>query len=276
MQATEPAAHAAFDTSWLLSLAALGIMLLAAYVAFGYARHARADWRRGLAGLHFARLIGKACLALGSGIWAASVLALSSEPQVRAFEYSAWILVAAWVAAVVVAAAMLAPAARRPGALSVIGGGAVFGIGATLLQLALADSIAPAEIGIASTPIEWLLGWLAVTVGGIAGLWILFRAAGRHGSRRHVLRWAAAAVITVTLTAVQSLVLAGAVSEEVFVSSWFAVTSVLACTFAGVAVPLALLFGWMDLRQRSQARGNAGSRSSGERSDYRAATRLPR
>lgn len=276
MQPTDPSAPAAFDPSWLLSPIALVVALLAAYVALGYARHARADHRLGIGGRHFALLIGKAILALGSGLWAASVLAVSSEPLVHAFDYRPTVLVLLWLAAVAIAAGTIAPAARRPGALTVIAGGLWFGIGLASLQVALADAIAPPETGIASTPIEWLLAWLAATVGGTASLWIVFRAAGRHGSRRHVLRWTAAAVVAVTVTAVQSLVLAGATTPEVLgASAWVGIPSAFACGVAALVVPVALGFGWMDLRQRSEARGASGSRHSGLRSEGEAA-RLPR
>lgn len=275
MPPTTPTASSAFDPSWLLSPLTLVIALFAAYVALGYARHARADRRLGIGGRHFALLVGKASLALGSGLWAASVLAVSSEPLVHAFDYRPAVLFLLWLAAVTVAAGTIAPAARHPGPLTVIAGGLWFGIGLASLQVALADSIAPPETGIASSPIEWMLAWLAATVGGIACLWIVFRAAGRHGSRRHVLRWTAAAVVAVTVAAVQSLVLAGATTPEVLdASAWVGIPSAFACGVAAVVVPLALLFGWMDLRQRSESRAASGSRHRGGRSESEAA-RLP-
>lgn len=277
MQDTNPPAPAAFDPSWLLSLHAIVVVLLAAYVALGYARHARADHRLGIGGRHFVLLVGKSSLALGSGLWAASVLAVSSEPLVYPFDYRPAVLLLLWVASVAIAGGTIAPAARRPGPLTVIGGGLLFGVGTVLLQVALADAIAPPETGIASTPIEWMLAWLAASVGGIASLWIVFRSAGRHGSRRHMLRWTAAAVIAVTVAAVQGLVLAGATTPELLgASAWVGIPSAFACGVAAAVVPLGLLFGWMDLRRRSEERGASGSRDAAATRPAGEAARLPR
>jgi NO-binding membrane sensor protein with MHYT domain len=259
MPPAETPASGAEGVLWLFGAVALITLVFAAQVAFGYSREARIARRAEPDPRRFRLALAAAAAALGSGLWAAMVLGLASEPLGHSIGYRPLGLGLVWLAAVALGGVVLAPPARHPSRLATLGGGVLFGSGIPLLQAALLAAIEP-DLGIVWGVPEAVLAALVGTIGATAALRIVFRGEGRHGRHRHLLRWAAAVLLGIAITLAQSLMLAGAALPDPMLALVPQQPSqIVATTIAAVVVPVALVAGlvrlWIlrDGRARSRA-----------------------
>jgi NO-binding membrane sensor protein with MHYT domain len=257
MQPTETTAHAAVSVLWMLGAAVPVLLLLAAQVALGYGREARRARRIEQDARRFRRVLAAGGAALGSGIWASMVLAVASEPVGYSIGFHTLGLLLTWIGALLLGVGPLALVARNPSWRSVGGGGALFGIGLPLLQVALLATIDP-EPGI-----EWGVAKLVVAawtaaIGTTAGLHIVFRGEGRHGRHRHLLRWVASGLVAVALTLCLNLVLSAAQlpGQEASLAAE-ELPAIVAAAIAGLVVPVALVAGLVQLWLLREARRRA-------------------
>jgi NO-binding membrane sensor protein with MHYT domain len=245
-----PSSDALAGASPLLWAMAALVAVLAAQVAFGYARHsARQTQPRSRA-----LTLAVAAATLGTGLWSAMLLGISSQALAYPLGYAALTLVVAWVAAVLPAAAALAWLVRRPGPAPVLGSGVLIGAGALATELTLvrAAGLVPG--------VAWAVPWIAlagalVAGGSAAGLWITYLAGGRGGARRRGWRWGAALLVGGAVVAGQEVVMSAAAMPAQLASGHAGqVPASAACVLAGVGVPMLLLTMLLDLRLRSGLR----------------------
>ncbi len=133
MPPAETPASGAEGVLWLFGAVALITLVFAAQVAFGYSREARIARRAEPDPRRFRLALAAAAAALGSGLWAAMVLGLASEPLGHSIGYRPLGLGLVWLAAVALGGVVLAPPARHPSRLATLGGGVLFGSGIPLL-----------------------------------------------------------------------------------------------------------------------------------------------
>lgn len=255
MPPAEAAAPGASSVLWLFNVVALIVVVLAAQLAFGYGREARLARQAPPDPRAFRRALAAGAAALGSGLWAAVVLVMASEPLDYAIGYRPLGLLLVWLGALLLGAAVIGPVVRQPSRLAVLGGGALCGIGVPGLQIALV-SAAESDPGIDWGVPELLLAAMVATMGATVAMRIVFRGEGRHGRHRHPMRLAAAVLFGIAVAIAQSLTLAGAETMEQALELASDRTSrIVAATVAAVVVPAALVGGLIRLWTLRQARG---------------------
>lgn len=257
MPPVEPAAHGAEGVLWLFGVVALIVLVIAAQVAFGYGREARLARRIAPDPRRFGLALAAGAAALGSGLWAAMVLAMASEPWGLATGYHPLGLGLVWLGALALGGVVIAPVARDPSRLAVVGGGALAGIGVPLLQVALVAATDP-DPGIDWGIPEAVLAAIVAALGTSVAIRIVFRGEGRHGRHRHLLRWAAAVLVGIAVTVAQNLMLAGAaLPEPVLALASEQPSQLIAAAIAAVGVPAALAAGLIRLWILREARGRS-------------------
>ena len=255
MQGLNQPAQLVSDGSSLFVLAAFVAMLMAALVALGYGRHARHVRAEGGSARLALWMLAAASGALGSGVWAAMVLAVSGQSLGYAVGYRPVAAVALWIGAVVLAALALAPAAWKPRPSVVFGCGLVFGVGVALLQIGLVVAI-DAEPGVVWDGAGLAFAPLVAAAGGTGALWIVFLGAGRRGKRRREWRWAAAGLVALAVVVAQDLVLttAALAGQADSLARRGGIPASAAAAVAGLAVPMLLVAGLADLWLRRETR----------------------
>jgi NO-binding membrane sensor protein with MHYT domain len=254
MPPAEPATHGAEGVLWLFSVVALIVLVLAAQVAFGYGREARLARRVAPDPRRFGLALAAGAAAFGSGLWAAMVLAMATEPWGLTTGYHPLGLGLVWLGAMALGAAVIGPAARDPSRLAVIGGGLLAGIGVPLLQVALVAAT-DSDPGIDWDIPEAVLAVIVAALGSTVAIRVVFRGEGRHGRHRHLLRWAAAVLVGIAVTVAQNLMLAGAaLPEQVLALGSERPSQLIAATIAAVVVPAALAAGLIRLWLLGEAR----------------------
>jgi len=242
----ERAADPLASASSLLWLMAVVVAVFSAQVAIGYTRQALREPRRRARVL----CLAAAALVLGTGIWSAMLLGVSSDALPYPLGYRALGLAAGWLCAVLPAALAMAMLARWRRPLVVVAAGVLVGAGAVATDwvLVLAAGLLPG--------ISWqyetigLAGPL-VASGCVGGLWIAFLAAGYAGRWRRSWRIVAAGMVGFSIIVGQELVLAAAVMSSQLSSIYRReVPATALCLLAGIAVPMLLLVLMLDLRMR--------------------------
>jgi NO-binding membrane sensor protein with MHYT domain len=257
MQPTEPAAQSAVSVLWMLGIAVPVLLLLAAQVALGYGREARRARRVEQDARRFRRMLAAGGTALGSGIWAAMVLTVTSAPVGYTIGFHPLGLLVVWIGALLLGVGPLALAARNPSLRAVAGGGAMFGIGIPLLQVALMGTI-DLEPGIEWGPSKVVMASGIAAIGTAVGLHIVFRSAGRNGHHRHLLRWAASGVVAIAVTLCLNLVLSAAALPDQSASlAAEELPAIVAAAIAGLAVLAGLAAGLVQLWLLRDARRRA-------------------
>ncbi len=202
-------------------------------------------------------LAGAASVALGTGIWAAMLLGVASQDVAYELGFGVLLLLGAWLVAVAAVALPMGLMARWPNAGIVVASGLLIGIGSALAQMlvVVATGLQPG--------LTWrwdalaLAGPMAAS-GSIGGLWIAFQAGGRHGRRRRVWRWLAAAMLGFAVLVCQDLVTTAAGLERQTASTYHhEIPAVAACLVAGIGVPMLLVLMWADLKLRRELRRQA-------------------
>jgi NO-binding membrane sensor protein with MHYT domain len=242
----DPLVDSSLPSLWLLAVA---VLLLTTQLGFAYLRDATRQTRRGARLLRWAG----AGVSIGTGLWSAMLLGLSSQALGYPVGFSASGLLAAWCSGVLAALLALAPLLRWMRTAAVVGAGVLLAAGVLAVQLLLVWAVGP------SPGITWqkealvLAGPLAAS-GYIVGLWVAFLGAGRSGMRRRRWRVAAAALVTVAVTASQELVLAAAaMGAQTGSDHAGAVSAVVAGLVAGAAVPSIALLLLLEQALRRQA-----------------------
>ncbi len=256
------------DLSALLWVLAAAVMLMGAHLALRTLMQAGREPQRRARWVQWAA----ASAALGTGVWAAMLLGLSSQSLDYPLGFRALGLLAAWLGAALPAALALALLLRWLRPAAVLAAGGLIACGALLAQVLLVQAAGT------SPGLHWRYDALAIAVpvatsGCIAGLWVAFLSAGstavggdsgagsgsRSGTRRRRRGWrrAAAAMVAVALIGSQELVMASAGMAGQKASAYaHQVPADVACVVAGLLVPL--LLGMALLVQRLRRRPLGG------------------
>ena len=230
----------------LLMVMAFVVMLLAAHVATGYTLHALRDPRPPVRwGLRAA-----AAVALGTGLWAAMVLGLSTEAQSYAIGFSVNGVAAAWAGAVLAAALALAPWALGQRLSIAVASGALLAAAALATEVLLVRSTG-LQPGVAWRADALVLAPLLAASGCIGGFWLAFIGPGHHGRRRRRWRWLAAAMLAFAVVIAQDLVLVAAgVASQTASEHQAELSAMTACLVAGLGAPLLMLLFEVELVMR--------------------------
>ena len=230
----------------LLLLLAFIVMLLAAHVASGYTRWTLRDPRPVMRWLFRAA----AAVALGSGLWASMVLAISAEAQSYALGFSGLQLAAAWAGAVVAVAIALSPLALGPGPLVVTASGVLLAVAGLATQMLIVRSTG-LQPGVTWRAEALSLAPVLAVTGCIAGFWLAFIGPGQRGRFRRRWRWLAAAMLAFAVVIAQDLVLlAAGIAVQNESLHHAALPAMTACLVAGFGVPLLMLLFEVELTMR--------------------------
>lgn len=226
------------------------IAMLAAHVAIGYlrrSRHAPAARPRNV-------MVLLAAAALAAGTMSAMLLGISAQALPYLVGYRALGVGAAMLGAAAGAGVVLFVLARWPRPVSVIGGGIVVAAASLAAQMQLVESVG------LRPGFSWRLEALALALplsisGCVGALWIACLGPG-HGHRRSAgWRWAAAAMLGLAIVGGQELVLAAAgMPGQTSSDHARQLPATVACVFAGMLVPTALVLLEFDLVSRRHLR----------------------
>jgi NO-binding membrane sensor protein with MHYT domain len=247
------------ESSLLLWLVAMGVMLLAAHVFLAWIRHAqrepalRQSWPALLA----------AAASMGTGICSAMVLALSAEALAFPLGYQWWRVLLLWGGAMLGCMPVAWWLWRRPGLVATLGGGALLAALAVGVQMGwvMAVGFRP---GIVWRTEFVALAAVLTSVGAIVALGVAFSSSAAEGQRRGLWRLGGAALLGVSLLVGQEG-LFFSISLAAQVGSVFhrEVPAFILCLLGGVLVPLVMSAMAFDLamRRRSRRRAHKGAGS---------------
>jgi NO-binding membrane sensor protein with MHYT domain len=247
------------ESSLLLSLLAAVVAVLAAYVSLGWIREGQRQTTQRQRWLPL--LLSSS--ALGTGICASMVLALSAQALAFPLGYRAAAAPALWLGAIAGCAPAMAWLMRSRHAASLVGAGA------WLAALAAAVQWGWVRAAGFRPGIEWRSEFVAtaavvMAVGAAVALWLAFSTMGQEGRQRQLWRLSAAALLGLCLIAAQEVLLAGAglVTQvgSVYVPE---VPASALCLLGGVVTPLVLAVLVLDLEMRRRqlhrrVRGSTG------------------
>lgn len=232
----------------LSSLIAIFVVALGVHVALGYLRQIDRDRERHPRAAPF--YIAVATFALGSAVWSATILCISTLEVSFSIGYSKSGLALAWVVSLVGSLLPLALLVRTKSPPAVGAAGLLLAGSVVYTAMRLVDALGlqpsfnwdPAALGLA---------FPAVGAGAIAGIWIGLAQEPRSRTRRRWRRFGAAMMIGFASVIGLSLVLA-AVPLRVEVASEFQrdVPRLVAGIGGGMMVPLLLAALALDLRLR--------------------------
>jgi len=237
---------------WLLGAA---LAVLACHLAIGYARQARRQTgRAGLAGS-----VAAGALAWGTGIMAAMVLSVASQPLAFVVGYSVALLAAAWAGTVALAAVPPLLLAWRPRRSSALIGGAVFGVGVTAAEASLLWAAGPLP-GLVWRVDSLVLAACMASAGAAAALWMALIGPGRAGRQRRI--WRGLATVIGALGLVMGIELvqsAGDLSTQIGSAHSGELTTAALTLIAALLAPaaLALLTGMLHLGQQPGEDGDS-------------------
>ncbi|MDE1950513.1 MAG: hypothetical protein KGL43_07080 [Burkholderiales bacterium] len=242
-----------FEAGPLPVLLAIFVVALGAHVALGYLRQIERDRERRPVAAPF--YVAMASFSLGSAVWSAAILCISTLDVSFSIGYSKTGLALAWLVSLLGALLPLALLARWKRAPAVGAAGLLLACSVVYTAMRLVDALG------LQPQFRWgldalALSFPAVAAGAIAGIWIGLAHDPRGRTRRRWWRFGAAMMIGFTTVVGLSLVLA-AVPLGVEVASEFQkdVPRLVAGLGGGMMVPLVLAALALDLHMR-QLRGH--------------------
>ena len=251
-----PSSHS--ESSLLLWVVAAIVAWLSAYLFIGWLRRAQ-----GVSGWRSVRgPVALASAALGAGMSAAMVLAMSAEGLAYALGYR-WLAVPALLLGPVIACLPAAWWLSRSQKLP-----ALMGSGLMLAAVALAVQVGWVSAAGLRPGVTWqfeLLGAAAAltTAGFVAALWAAYSDASREGANKVLWRVGAAAAMALTLIAGHELVSSSAALQAQVGSVYLRQASATwLCLSAGAVVPPIMAALALDLSLRNRTRRHS-SRGGG-------------
>jgi hypothetical protein len=235
------------ETSLLLSALAALVLVLAAHVALGWVRAAqRRAWP-----LQAHGALALASLALGTGLWAAPVLALGSEALAFALGFHAQAVLLLWMGACLAMVPVLAWLAARPTMAAALGAAVIVAGAALAVQMGWVRA-AGFRPGVQWHGHYLLLAALLNGVGVAGALWLAYASArSRLGPARQRWRGLASLALGLTLFSAQEITMAAAgLASQVATAYRDQLPVSLLCLAAGAAVPLVLALMALDLLLR--------------------------
>lgn len=238
------------ESSLLLWLVAMAVMLLAAHVYLAWIRHARREpeMRRSWPALL------AAAATLGTGICSSMVLALSAEALAFPLGYQWWRVLLLWGGAMLGCLPVAWWLWRQPGLLSTLVGGALVAALAVGVQMGWVMAVGFRPGVVWRTEFVALAAVLAVA-GAMVALWVAFSSGANEGQRRGLWRLGGAALLGVSLLVGQEG-LFFSISLAAQVGSIFhrEVPAFVLCLLGGVLFPLLMSAMAFDLAMRRRSR----------------------